>query len=71
LERDPSWPDSIRRWVNVTSPTDQVCAGTQLAPIYDARIEDVVVDNGHRGHDPEPYLCARVTGVAIRDALGC
>jgi hypothetical protein len=71
LERDPSWPGNIRRWVNITAPTDQVCAGTQLAPIYDARIEDVVVDNGHRGHDPEPYLCARVTGAALRHALGC
>ena len=71
LEMDPCWPGSIRRWVNITAPTDQVCAGTRLAPTYDARIEDVVVDNGHRGHDPEPYPCARVTGEVVRDGLAC
>ena len=71
LETDPSWPGGLRRWVNVTAPSDQVCAGSQLAGIYDPRVEDVVVDNGHRGHDPEPYLCARTTGQVLRDALGC
>jgi hypothetical protein len=71
LEADPGWPGGLRRWVNVTAPTDQVCAGTTLAGTYDDRIEDVVVDNGHRGHDPEPYLCARVTGDVIRRALEC
>jgi hypothetical protein len=71
LETDPAWPVGLRRWVNVTAPSDQVCAGSQLGGIYDARVEDVVVDNGHRGHDPEPYLCARATGQVLRDALGC
>ena len=71
LETDPGWPGGLRRWVNVTAPSDQVCAGSHLAGIYDPRVEDVVVDNGHRGHDPEPYLCARTTGQVLRDALGC
>jgi hypothetical protein len=71
LGSDPGWPGGVRRWLNVTAPSDQVCAGSQLAAIYDPRVEDTVVDNGHRGHDPEPYLCARVTGQALRDTLGC
>ena len=32
LEVDPCWPGSIRRWVNITAPTDQVCAGTTTGP---------------------------------------
>ena len=60
LDTGPGWPGGLRRWVNITAPSDQVCAGAQLAGIYDPRVEDLVVDNGHRGHDPEPYLCARI-----------
>ncbi len=30
---------------------------------------DHLVDNGHRAHDVEPYLNARVTGAAIASAL--
>jgi hypothetical protein len=71
LDVEPGWPAGIERWVNVTAPTDQVCAGTTLRGMYDDRVEDHVVDNGHRGHDPEPYLCARVTGATVRDALRC
>jgi len=71
LDTGPGWPGGLRRWVNITAPSDQVCAGSQLAGIYDPRVEDLVVDNGHRGHDPEPYLCARSTGQVLRDTLGC
>jgi hypothetical protein len=70
LETDPNWPGSLERWVNISAPTDMVCAGSALAPVYDARVEDVVVDNGHRAHDPEPYLCARETGQVLLAALG-
>ena len=70
LDSGPGWPGGLRRWVNITAPSDQVCAGSQLAGIYDPRVEDLVVDNGHRGHDPEPYLCARSTGQVLRDTLG-
>jgi hypothetical protein len=47
--------------------SDQVCAGSQLAGIYD-RVEALVVDNGHRGHDPEPCLCAARPVRCCRDA---
>ena len=33
------------------------------------RVEDHLVDNGHRAHDVEPYLNASVTGAAIAAAL--
>jgi hypothetical protein len=29
-----------------------------------------MVDNGHRAHDPEPYLNSSATGAAVADALG-
>jgi hypothetical protein len=28
-----------------------------------------MVDNGHRAHDPEPYLNSSATGAAVADAL--
>jgi hypothetical protein len=34
------------------------------------RIEEVLIDNGHRAHAPEPYLNAEPTGAAIARALG-
>ena len=69
LESGLGWPEGISRWVNVTAPTDLVCANARLADAIDTRIEDAVVDNGHRGHDPEPYLCAQVTGAAVLAAM--
>jgi hypothetical protein len=33
------------------------------------RTVDQVGRYGHRGHDPEPYLCARVTGQAVVAAM--
>lgn len=64
------WPGSIERWVNVAAVGDKAAAIHRLADIYDARIEDVRIDNGHRAHDPEPYLNAAPTGAAIAHALG-
>jgi hypothetical protein len=32
-------------------------------------VEDVLIDNGHRAHAPEPYLNAAPTGGAIAAAL--
>lgn len=28
------------------------------------------MNNGHRAHDPEPYLNSTVTGLVVADALG-
>ena len=58
------WPGGVETWTNITAPTDQVCAGTVLSNVFPA-VVDAVVDNGHRGHDPEPYLCAQATGTAL------
>lgn len=62
------WPDPIRRWVNVRALGDKAAA-VPLGEHFDARIADVLIDNGHRAHAPEPYLNAAETGAAIAAAL--
>ena len=64
-----AWPGSVQRWVNVAAVGDHAAAVHRLAEVYDERIEDVRVDNGHRAHDPEPYLNAAATGAAVAQAL--
>ena len=44
-------------------------AGLSLAEKFGPRVEEVVIDNGHRAHAPEPYLNASPTGAAIAHAL--
>ncbi|WP_426574499.1 hypothetical protein [Aquihabitans sp. McL0605] len=63
------WPGSVQRWVNVAAVGDRAASVTALAEVYDERVEDVLVDNGHRAHDPEPYLNAVPTGAAVAAAL--
>lgn len=63
------WPGSVQRWVNVAAIGDQAAAIHSLAEVYDERVEDVRVDNGHRAHDPEPYLNSAPTGAAVAAAL--
>jgi predicted alpha/beta hydrolase family esterase len=62
------WPGSVQRWVNVRALNDTACA-TCLADRFGPRVEELVIDNGHRAHAPEPYLNASVTGAAIAAAL--
>jgi hypothetical protein len=62
------WPGSIERWVNVRAVGDKAAA-IALAGRFGTRVEDVLVDNGHRAHDPEPYLNAAATCAAVADAL--
>lgn len=69
LTADNGWPGSVRRWVNVAAVGDRAAAVHRLGEVYDPRVEDVQVDNGHRYHDPEPYLNAAATGAAIAAAL--
>lgn len=64
-----AWPGSVERWVNVAAVGDHAAAVHCLADVYDERVEDRRVDNGHRAHDPEPYLNASVTGAAVAEAL--
>jgi pimeloyl-ACP methyl ester carboxylesterase len=63
-----AWPGSVRRWVNVRAINDKA-AGVSLVEKFGPRVEEVLVDNGHRAHAPEPYLNAMATGAAIADAL--
>lgn len=63
------WPAALERWVNVVAHDDPVVGGTRLAERFGPRVEDSVVDNGHRPHDPEPYLNAAITGASIAAAL--
>lgn len=40
-----------------------------LVEKFGPRVEEIVIDNGHRAHAPEPYLNASATGAAIAAAL--
>jgi hypothetical protein len=64
------WPGGVRSWTNIAAVGDAACGGTGLAAHFGDRVQDHLVDNGHRAHDPEPYLNARVTGRAVAAALG-
>ena len=63
-----AWPGSVKRWVNVRALDDKACT-VSLAERFGANVEEVVVDNGHRAHAPEPYLNSAVTGEVIAAAL--
>jgi hypothetical protein len=63
-----AWPGSVQRWVNVRAVGDKAAA-VPLAETFGPRVEEVVIDNGHRAHAPEPYLNAALTGGAIAEAL--
>jgi pimeloyl-ACP methyl ester carboxylesterase len=64
------WPGSVRSWTNIVAVGDPACGGKGLAHRFGDRVVDHLVDNGHRAHDPEPYLNAAVTGAAVARALG-
>lgn len=61
------FPSCVRRWVNVRAVGDVVA--TDLDGRFAGPVEDRLVDNGHRAHDPVTYLNARVTGEAVARAL--
>jgi pimeloyl-ACP methyl ester carboxylesterase len=62
------WPGSVQRWVNVRAIGDKAAA-VAVGDRFGPRVEDVVVDNGHRPHAPEPYMNAAATGAAVAAAL--
>ena len=64
------WPGGVRRWTNVAAVGDRAAVEPRLARMFGDRVEDHVVDNGHRVHDPEPYLNSACTGAAVARALG-
>jgi pimeloyl-ACP methyl ester carboxylesterase len=63
------WPGAIEHWVNVAAVRDLACDEPRLATVFGERVEDRLVDNGHRPHDPQPYLNNRVTGAAVLEAI--
>jgi pimeloyl-ACP methyl ester carboxylesterase len=68
VEGKGQWPGSVKRWVNVRAIGDKAAAVT-LREKFGPRVEEILIDNGHRAHDPEPYLNAAATGAAIAAAL--
>jgi hypothetical protein len=61
-------PSMVRQWTDIVSVGDPVADGHPVASCIPG-IVSVRVDNGHRAHDPEPYLCARETGAAVLAGL--
>jgi len=62
------WPGSVQSWTNIADPDDPA-AGTALAGRFDGEVVEYKVDNGHRVHDPEPYLNNYWTGEAVAVGL--
>lgn len=67
-EGDDIWPGRIERWVSIRAVGDKA-AEVALSTRFGERVEEVLVDNGQRAHDPEPYLSAPATGKVIAEAL--
>ncbi len=64
-----AWPGTVVSWTNVAALGDRMCAAPKLAERFGPRVTDFAVDNGHRAHDPEPYLNAAMTGHAVAAGL--
>jgi hypothetical protein len=65
-----AWPGSVNHWVNIAAVGDQACQmAPRLAEAFGAEVTDHLVDNGHRAHEPEPYLCSAATGHAVARGL--
>ena len=63
------WPGSVAALGERAGDERQglrVLAGRER---FGPRVEEFVIDNGHRAHAPEPYLNAAATGAAIAAAL--
>jgi pimeloyl-ACP methyl ester carboxylesterase len=63
-----AWPGSVRTWTNIADPDDPA-ARNALSGRFVGEIVELHVDNGHRVHDPEPYLNNRWTGGAVAAGL--
>ena len=62
------FPTGLSSWTNVRNADDPACQH-RLAHRFPG-VVDRAVDNGHRVHDPEPYLNNPVTGAAVAEGLG-
>ena len=63
------WPGATRRWVNIAAIGDQVTGRGSLSSHFGPRVSNHQINNGHRQHDPEPYLNAAITGATVAAAL--
>jgi len=62
------WPGSVLRWTNIVDPNDPAGRTTPCGR-FGGQVTEYKVDNGHRVHDPEPYLNNRWTGQAVAAGL--
>jgi pimeloyl-ACP methyl ester carboxylesterase len=62
------FPEGVARWVNIRNADDPACI-RPLSEVFDGPVSERLVDNGHRVHDPEPYLNNSTTGGAVADML--
>ena len=64
------FPAGTRSWVNIRNADDPACIRS-IPEMFDGPVTERLVDNGHRVHDPEPYLNNPTTGAAVaRPAVG-
>jgi len=62
------FPSGVAQWVNIRNADDPACL-RHLPEAFDGPVVERLVDNGHRVHDPEPYLNNPTTGSAIAGML--
>ena len=62
------YPGGTTHWVNIRNADDPACL-RPLPDAFDGPLVERLVDNGHRVHDPEPYLNNPTTGGAIAAML--
>ena len=63
------FPACAVAWTNIADTGDAVALVKNLAPLFGARVQDLLVDNGSKAHDISPYLTAAQTGHAISEGL--
>lgn len=61
-------PRSVRRWTNIIAVNDPVAAGRPLDTVYPGAV-GVAVHNGHRAHDPAPYVCSAACGRSVAEGV--
>lgn len=69
LATQGEWPGSTSRWVNVVALTDPVTRPGRVPERFGSKVEERLVDNGHRAHHPESYLNSRAVGEVVAEAL--
>ena len=62
------FPVGAGQWVNIRNADDPACI-RPLTEVFDGPVTERLVDNGHRVHDPEPYLNNPTTGEAVSRLL--